>query len=316
MADVLTNVSTVANALQAEYWQRQFLSTLEANLLFSKFGLEGELPGGMGRSAFWARFENIAYTLSEWVGASEGKDPDAAAVSVNVVSATLAQYKQWYRLGDIWQGQSFPQTKENLVKRMGYVGSLTVDTIIRDQVFSAGGSAQIGGTAVARTSMKRNGSFSLDVQEIREAVRRLRKDNVPTFGNLYVGCLHPHADYDLQGDSSWTNIVQYTTEGINRAYQGKTGAVYGSEFYITTQAKVVANGASAGASADVAQTYLFGQDYFGVVKPRDIEVIIKDPAPASPLNSYSSYGWKLWMAAKQLQSKRMVRIETVLSADV
>jgi len=44
-------------------------------------------------------------------------------------------------------------------------------------------------------------------------------------------------------------------------------------------------------------------------------VIIKDPAPQSPLNLYAAYGWKLWMVAKELASKRMVRIETVLSVD-
>lgn len=108
----------------------------------------------------------------------------------------------------------------------------------------------------------------------------------------------------------------YTSEGINRAFQGKTGAVYGTEFYITTQAKTIADGASAGASANVAQSYILGEDYYGIVKPQDVEVIIKDPNPASPLNSYSSYGWKLWMVAKQLQQKRMVRIETTASADI
>ena len=61
---------------------------------------------------------------------------------------------------------------------------------------------------------------------------------------------------------------------------------------------------------------MLGEDYFGVVKPGDVEVIIKDPFPGSPLNSYAAYGYKIWMAAKELESKRMVRIETVLSTDV
>lgn len=316
MADYLVNNSTVANAIQAEYWQRKFLTTLEANLLFNRFGLPGELPNNSGRVAFWSRLENIDYTVAAWSAASHGKDPDAAAVSVNVVSATLEQYKQWYRLADIFQETNLPGTKEALIQRMAYRGALTVDTIIRDSVFTAGGTAQIGGTAIARTSMKRNGSFDLDVDELREALRTMRKNNVPTMNNgLYVGIMAPGSEYDLQADSNWVDIVKYQTESINRAFQGKTGAVWGTEFYISTQAKIVSDGASAGASANVAQTYIIGQDFYGVVNPREVEVIIKDPAPASPLNSYASYGWKLFMAAKQLQQKRMVRIETVLSAD-
>jgi len=120
----------------------------------------------------------------------------------------------------------------------------------------------------------------------------------------------------LQGDSNWTDIVNNTEQGVGRAYQGKIGTTYGVNFYTTTQAKTAADGASAGASADIADTYIFGEDYFGVVKPGDVEVIIKNPFPGSPLNSYGSFGYKIWMVAKELESKRMVRIQSVLSTDV
>ncbi|MAG44723.1 N4-gp56 family major capsid protein [bacterium] len=316
MADILTNVNTVPNALQAEYWQRMFLSVLEANLLFSRFGIQGQLPAHSGRSVFWPRVENIAMVVTSQAGASEGKDPDAAAISVNVVSAQLAQYKQWYRLSDIWNSTNLPGTTEDLIRRMAYRGALSVDTVIRDSVMTAGGSAQIAGTAVVRTSMNRNGSFDLDVAEIRQAVMKLRGDNVPTFGDgLFAAIVHPNAEYDLQGDSDWTDIVNNTVAGINRAFQGFIGNTYGCNFFVSTQAKVVADGASAGASADVAQTYIFGEEYYGVANPRDVEIIIKDPAPASPLNSYASYGWKLWMAATQLASARHTRIESALGID-
>lgn len=316
MADALTNTSTVANALQAEYWQSQFLSVLEANLLFSKFGIQGQLPMGVGKSVFWKRFEKIGVSPTETVAASGGKDPDAVAVSVNVVSAILREFKQWVRVDRIWKDVSFPGTTDELVQRLAYDGALLADTTYRDSIFTAGGSAQIGGTAIARTSMKRNGSFSMDVAELREAKKRLNKANVPTMANgLYVGILNPDAEFDLQGDSSWTAIVYPTTEGINRAFQGKTGAIFGTEFYLTTQAKNITDGASAGASANVAQTYIFGDEYYGTVTPRNVELIIKDPFPGSPLNSYSSYGYNLWTVGKQLKSTRMVRIETVNSAD-
>jgi len=245
------------------------------------------------------------------------KDPDAAAVSVNVVSAVMQQYKQWYRLSDLFQKQSLPGTKEALLDRMAYRGALTIDTIIRNSVFSAGGSSLVGGTAIARTSMQRNSSFQIDIGEIREGVRRLRKDNVPTFGNgLYVGILNPVAEYDLESDSSWTNYITYTDKGIEQMYSGRIGTSFGVEFYVTTQAKTITDGASAGASANVVQTYIMGNEFYGVVKPGDVEVIIKDPFPGSPLNSYSAYGWKLWMVAKQLRSTRMVRLEDVASVDL
>lgn len=245
------------------------------------------------------------------------KDPDAAAVSVNVVSAAMQQYKQWYRLSDLFSKQSLSGTKEALLRRMAYRGALAVDSVIRNSVFTAGGSSLVGGTAVARTSMKRNTSFQIDVGEVREGVRRLRKDNVPAYGDgFYIGIIHPFAEYDLEGDSTWQNFVMYTEKGVDRAYRGRIGTTFGVDFYVSTQAGKITNGASAGASADVAQTFIFGDEYYGIVKPNDVEIIIKDPFPGSPLNSYASYGWKLWMVAKELKSSRMVRLEDVLSADV
>jgi len=314
MADTLTNIATVGNAVQAEYWQKVFLSTLEANLLFDRFGLPAELPAHEGKNVFWPRFENISMTVSAQSTASEGKDPDAAAVSVNVVSAAMDQYKQWYRLSDLWSSQNLAGTNEALVERMAYRGALTVDTAIRNNVFTAGGSVQFAGTAVAQNSMKKNSTFYMDIAEIRESVKTLKNANVPVTENgLYVGVLHPEPEYDLQGDSNWTDIVKYTTEGINRAFQGRTGAAYGVDFYISTQALEEADGASAAASANTYQTYVFGDEYFGLCKPHGVEVIIKDPFPGSPLNSYAAYGWKLWMAAKELKSTRMVRIESTSS---
>lgn len=73
MADVITNLTIVANAVKAEYWQKTFLSTLEANLLYTKWGIEGEIPAGEGKNAFWPRFENIAMTVTAQAAASEGK---------------------------------------------------------------------------------------------------------------------------------------------------------------------------------------------------------------------------------------------------
>jgi len=196
MADYLSITANIPNALQAEYWQRRFLSTLEANLLFDRFGVPGQLPDHSGKVAFWPKFENIDYTIAS---ISEGYDPDAAALSVNVVSATLDQKAQWYRLSDIWSKTNLPGTREQLIERMAYRGALTVDTIIRDSVMSAGGSAQIGGTAVVRTSMNRNGSFDLDVAEIREAVRKLRSSNVPTMANgLYTAIVCPNAEFIIK----------------------------------------------------------------------------------------------------------------------
>lgn len=244
----------------------------------------------------------------------EGSDPDATAWSANTISAQLVEHKQWHRVSDFYRDASIGGTMEQLVERIAYKSALDVDTITRDAVFTGGGSAQIAGTAVARTSMKDDSSFYLDVSEVRTAVASLRGNDVPVAEDgFYVGILHPNPEYDLQGDSDWQDIAKYNIPENPRLTRAATADVYGVRFYVTTQANQITDGASAAASRDTYDTYIFGAEYYGVSSLGDLEMIIKSPAPASPLNSYDSLGWKYKYISKELSSTRMVKVQTTSS---
>jgi len=90
MADTLTNLTTVAEAVVAEYWQKRFLSTLEANLLFGKWGIPGEIPAGGGQNVYWPRFENIDMTVTAQSAGSEGE-------------LVFALYKLWKFRGHLFE---------------------------------------------------------------------------------------------------------------------------------------------------------------------------------------------------------------------
>ena len=147
----------------------------------------------------------------------------------------------------------------------------------------------------------------MDVAEVREAVRYLEGGNVPTMADgYYVGVIHPYAKYDLQGDSNWTNLHMYVDKGINNLYKGEVGELYGVRFKQTTQCF---NSAMGSASAKLYQTYIMGKNHFGISKLYDPKTIIKNPHPASDLDLYGTVGWKAAFATKELDSKRLVRIE-------
>lgn len=317
MADVILKSGTapVAEAMQDEVYSRRFLTALRANLLLKQFGLKDSLPLRSGTVVKWPRVERIttAYTT-----AMEGQDPATTALSVNSVSAQLAEYKQAFRLSDLFQKSSVPGTMEEIMDAIAFKAAEDMDTIIRNKVYTAGGSGLLQSDEVHRSTLTQTGQHYLTLNFVREGVRRLEAGNVPTFGNgLYVALVHPDAKYDLQGDSTWQSFQQYTETGVGRAYQGKIGTNFGVEFFVSTQTYKGTNKIiSAGRSDNLYQTFVFGQDHTGIsqLTGEDIDIIVKNPAPASVLNSYGTAGYKFRFVPVQLQAARMSRLEHTASA--
>lgn len=317
MADVILKSGTapVAEAMVDEQYSRRFLTALRANLLLKQFGMREDMQLRSGTTVKWPRVERIttAHTTT-----MEGKDPETTALSINSVSAQLAEYKQAFRLSDLFQKTSVPRTWEEVMDAVAFKAAEVMDTRIRDIVFTAGGSGLLMSTKTHRSSLTQTAQHYIDLAFVREGARRLESGNVPTFGNgLYIALIHPDAKYDLQGDSTWQSFQQYTEVGVGRAYQGKIGTNFGVEFYYSTQTYKGTNKIISGARSDnLYQTYVFGQDYYGVsaLTGLDIEIIMKNPAPASVLNSYGTVGYKFVFVPKELQAARLSRLEHTASA--
>jgi hypothetical protein len=84
--------------------------------------------------------------------------------------------------------------------------------------------------------------------------------------------------------------------------------MFGVKFLMSQQALKL--DASGSASTDIYQSYIFGPEHYGVSQLQDVQTIVKNPHPASDLNLYGSVGWKCAFAAKELDAKRMVRLES------
>jgi len=314
MGDNLTSTSSEAELL-AEYWNNTFLNELRSNLLFEQFGLKSVNPGGSGTLVHWIALAD----MSAGAAISEGIDPDAYALSAGDQTATLAQYGGTIMMSDFLQDTWLPSSMENIMGRLARHAALTIDRTIRNINFTAGGTAQIGGTAVARNSIATDGSFDADIAEIREAVNSLEKLNSQTFPDgYYVGVVHPDVKYDLQGDTAnWRDVVKNVESAFDMVRNGNgkvpgrggfVGELFGVKYLMTTEAlKMTASGS---ASTDVYQTYIFGPEHYGVSQLRDVQVVIKNPHPASDINLYGTAAWKTTFATKELNSSRMVRLET------
>lgn len=310
-----TTTSTEAELI-AEYWNNVFLNELRENLVLEQFGLKNTHAKGQGTMVHWLSLGDL--TASGTI--TEATDPTEHSLSAGDLTATVTQYGGTVLVSDLLQDTWVAGSYQTLMERLARNAAFTIDTVIRDACFTAGGSAQYGGTAVARNSIATDGTFDIDIAEIREATHSLIANKAPTFpdGN-FVGVIHQDILYDLQGDTAnWQEFLKHTETGyrdINRnwtgmrpGYRGEVGSMFGVRFILSQQALVM--DASGSASTDVYQTYIFGPEQYGVSELQGVQTIVKNPHPASDLDLYGSVGWKAAFVAKELNSKRMTRIES------
>jgi len=157
--------------------------------------------------------------------------------------------------------------------------------------------------------------------EVREAIHSLEANKTQPFSDgLYRGIIHQDVKYDLQGDTAnWQEILKHTDSGMmdvrgmgNAASNGRgngvVGRLFGVEFIMSQQAGKL--DASGSASTDIYQSYVFGPEHYGVSDFESVKTIIKNPSPVSTLDLYGTVGYKMAFATRELNSKRMIRIES------
>ena len=310
-----SSISTEGELIE-EYYNKVFLNELRSNLVFAGWGLMGRQPRNNGELVHWLSLQDFSAAGN----LTEGTDPTENTLSAGDQTAVLAQYGQTVQLSDILQGTWVPQSLVEVMERLARAASLEVDTVIRNSCFTAGGSAQYAGSAVARNSIATDGSFDVDMAEIRNATHSLESLNAQPFADgYYRGVIHPDVKYDLQADTAhWQEVLKHTESGLrdlrggNAASNGKgngvVGELNGVEFIQSKQAlKMVASGS---ASTDVYQSYVFGAEHYGVSQFQDVQTVIKNPSPSSSLDLYGTFGYKMGFATKELDSSRMTRIES------
>lgn len=289
-----------------QFWNETFLKEYRDNLVFEQFAMKGAADKNSGTLVHWLSLAD----LSAAAALSEGYDPTAYALSAGDQTATLTQYGATVLMSDLVKDTWIKGAMTNVIQRISRNAAKTIDTVIRDAVFTAGGMVQYAGTAVARNSIPFDSTFYVDVPEVREAVNSLEKANATRFTDGYfAGVIHPDVKYDLQGDTTyWLAAHQYTDKGVEKVYKGEAGEMYGVKFIMTTDALQMVNSGSA--NADVYQSYIVADGFLGTSDLQGLQIIVKDPLPSSTLNLTSTVGWKATFATRALKASGMVRLES------
>jgi len=307
-----TQTYSALTAEQKTFYDRTLLERLLPFLTYAKYGQAKNLPKNEGDTVQFRRFNSLTPATTPL---TEGTVPAGNSLNITTVTAQVAQYGDFIQMSDKLDLVGIDPVLTETAQVLGEQAGLTIDTIVRD-IVTAGTNVQYANGKTSRATVA--AGDNLTGTEIKKAVRTLRRNNVLPLvdGKHYIGLLGPDAEYDLMGDTTWTDVSKYAAG--TQIFDGELGSLYGVRFVRTGNAKKFA-GAGAG-GIDVSATMIVGKDAYGVVdvaggsKP---EMIIKDlgsSGTADPLNQMASAGWKAIFTAVRLNELSMLRIEHATTA--
>ena len=210
---------------------------------------------------------------------------------------------------------AYDNNMQEVMKLLASQAGQVSDKITRD-ILAEGTNVSYAGAATGRVDdtgvVGLTSADVLTIEDIKKAVRKLKRVNAKTIGGNFVAIVHPDVAYDLMNDSEWIDANQYA--GSTAIFNGEIGKMYGVRFVETTMAKIwVTTG-----GLPVYGTLVLAENAFGVTSINNggIETIVKQlgsGGTADPLNMRSTCGWKLNKTAKILEQSYMVRIESAAS---
>ena len=309
----LTSTSGLSDSMQT-YYDKKLLLTAKPNLVHQMYGQKVILPKNSGKSIQFRKWTPFAALTTPLV---EGTVPNGQSLAMTSVTAEINQYGGYVAVSDLLDMTALDPVINDSVELMGDQGGLSIDTLVREEL------SKVANVQYANGKTKRSeldATCKLTVDEVRKAVRTLKKNKAPQFirggKGHYVAIVSPETTYDLQSDALWQDVSKYSA--AEQIFQGEIGKLFGVVFVETSEAKVFTGEEGAG-SKPVASTLVFGKNAYGVVdlEAENLRSIIKPKGSAGtsdPLDQISTIGWKVsGFAAKVLQPLWIVRIEHMFS---
>lgn len=288
------------------YYDKRFLERAKLMLRYDVGAVVKPLPQNSGKTVYFNRMTPLAVATTPL---TEATNPSEVAMSSTIVSATVAEYGSYTKVGSLYELTSIDVGLREHVDVHAQNGGETIDTLIRDEL--AGGGTEQLTNGVALTAM--TATDTIDGLEVRKAVVTLKKNKAIPFENGYMRSIIPvSVAQDLRGDSEWLDAYRYTnTENIQN---GLLGRLHGVEFFETNNEVISADGGSG--AVDIYTTFIFGANAYGMVDigtSTEPTIIYKRPDSSdtsNPLNMFSTVGWKVNFVAKVLNSAWLIELKS------
>ena len=314
-ADSYTSAQDLSPEMKT-FYDKNLIRLAEPVMIHDQFGQKRPIPGGNGKIIEFRKFNALPAVPADRL-LVEGITPNGQSYGVTAMTAQVSQYGGYITTTDMLNLTAYDNNMQEIMKLLASQAGRVSDTITRD-IIQAGTNVSYAGGRSARTDL--TSTDVLTIEDIKKAVRFLKRVNAETISGNYVAIVHPDVAYDLMQDSEWVDANQYAGSGA--IFQGEIGKMYGVRFVENTQAKIWKDSTcptiSSGVYRPVYGTLVLAANAFGVtsINGGGIETIVKQlgsGGTADPLNQRATAGWKLNKTAKILTQEYMIRIESTAS---
>ncbi len=320
MTTKLQTYASVANQNQlsneqAHFYQRAMLARLQDKAVYLPYGKKATIPKNSGNATSWRRLE---MPTAATTALTEGSTPEGIDLTLNKVTATVAQYGAWTKISDFLDTVGLDPLLTEVSEMFGEHAAISMDKII-GTVVGGGTNVIYGGDATTRETLA--AGDVLTAADIAKARKTMVGNNVPMLklpnGNMgYIAFTHPDNVDRLmrESDGPWS---LFNAGGVGNGYsnfqQGTAGQMYGIYFLETTNVPSFTDGGSGGNLAGKG-TIIIGADAFGVPdisgngKPEIL--VYGEGNTENPMALYRTVAWKVCFAVARLEENRILRIET------
>ena len=223
-----------------DYHVKGLLENVAPEMVYARDAQKRPLPKNNGKHAQFRRMVPFGAATEPL---KEGVTPDGQTLSQTAFTVMVKPYGRHVELTDELDWYHIDNLHRETNKLLSDQAALSLDTISRDAV-CAGMNVQYAGGKSTRAAI--TAADKLTADDIKKAVRTLRRNNAPLFPDgYYHAIVHPDAIYDLTSDPLWIDVAKYQDKSKVEKYE--LGTMYKVKFFESTNAKTF-----------VGDTYLFG----------------------------------------------------------
>ena len=293
------------------FYDKNLIRLAEPELVHDQFGQMRPIPGGNGKTIEFRKFNALPNVPADRA-LVEGITPDGQNYGVTAITATVSQYGGYVTISDLLNLTAYDPQMQEVMKLIAAQAGQVSDKITRD-ILAAGTNvmyADHGNDGNDERSDLQSDDI-LTIEDIKKAVRLLKRVNAKTINGNYVAIVHPDVVYDLMNDSEWIDANHYA--GSQKIFNGEVGKMYGVRFVESTMAKIWKP-----STLPIYGTLVIAENAYGttLLEGGGIQTIVKQlgsGGTADPLNQRATVGWKLTKTACILEQSYMVRIESAAS---
>ena len=237
-----TIVSTAESTyFNKTFYDRKLLDTAKTRFVHANFGQKRSIPRNNGKRVEFRKYE-LFTPDADALTLQEGVTPTGQSLTQSKVEAEVKQYGAYVEISDLLEMTSYDPVIADSAELLGEQLGTVIEWVTRDAMNETT-NVQYAGGAVSRVAL--TGSNKLTVDEVRKAVRTLKKNKARPFVSALDGsgrkphfvCIcSPDATYDLQNDALWQDVSKYSN--AEQIYSGEIGRLFGVVFVEATEAKV------------------------------------------------------------------------------